>query len=389
MDGPYRVRSATLSTVTFERNPHWNILTRPALNQITLHYYPTDPQLLSAVQSGQVDLSQGFQEIDIAKGILPLSSLGGLKLKLYPTAGIEHLEPNLLGRTVGRKHLNFLTNVKVRQALNLVINRSAMLNGAQSALDFPPSAIRELPAYGPEMPGRFDGLAVHGMWDPIKGRFVTSPQVADANKLLNEAGWPVRTNGWRYRTRCKASAPGCQLLLEFLVPKLYFNRLWEATFLAQEWKQIHVQVHINSYEWGIGNLLASYNESGPCARGWFDLCLFAQLPGTDPQTDFQLVFPSDRSARLNVQNHKRPRVTDLNFPGVRDGLIDHVFAVAPHSYDLMRRRALYREWQVEVAKKAYWIPLFQQPLIVVQRKAVANFAPAPAGAEWNPWELGS
>ena len=377
VDGPYRVESATASTVTFERNPEWHILTRPAFSHVAVNYYATDPALLSAVSSGQVDLSQDFQEVDISKGIITLP-LHNLSFRLFPTGGLEHLEPNLLGRSVGGSRVNLLSDVRVRQALSLAIDRRDLLH---TALKFPLSATKSLPAYGPEMPGRFDGLAVRGAWDPLKHRYVTTPYYGDADKLLTMAGWHLRGT-YRYRDDCKSSGPGCRLYVEMLVPKLYFNRLNEANTIAKYWKNVGVRVDINAGQWGIGNLVAPYEQSGPCAHGWFDLCLFAQVPGTDPQTDFQYVFPSDRIARV------KKGITDLNFAGVHDRVIDHVFATGPAIYNLGKRAQLYRQWQIAVTKSAYWIPLFQQPLIVIQRKAIAHFEPSPAGAEWNPWALG-
>jgi ABC-type transport system substrate-binding protein len=383
VSGPYQATTSSSTSVTFTRNPEWHILSRPAYAEVVVRSYATDPEMFAAATGGQIDLSQGYQVLDFVGGVLS-GSLSGLAMRLFPLGGLEHLEPNITGRYVGHNAIRYLTDPRVREALNLVIDRRKLLH---TALDIPWAMTANLPAFGPEIPGRFDGVAVKGTWDPINSRFVSAAgRIAntDARRLLDEAGWHMRSDGWRYHDGCRASTPGCRLDMTFLVPKVYFNRLREAQFVAQEWKRaLGVKVFLDASQWGIGNLVASYEENGPCARGWFDLCLFAQLPGTDPQTDFQFEFPSDRIARLA----RHPRITDLNFTGVRDRFIDHIFAEAPTVYDLAKRAALYRAWQIRVAKNADWIPLFQQPFIVLQRETIRGFNPSPTGPEWDPWAL--
>ena len=389
VDGPYRVSASTGSALTLIRNPFWAILSRPAYASVRVSQFVSDSDLLNAVQSGTVDLAQGFDIADIAKGVIDPHHLGSLRLRFFPTGGLEHLEPNLLK---GPLH-----DVRVRQALNLIIDRAALIqaslancsprNSAQGGC-IPLAAAKRLVAYGPEVSGRFDGQAVPGAWDPIKHRFVTKPQWSDANKLLAEAGWKLQ-GGLRYKASCRVLAR-CQLSLHVLVPKTYVDRIAEAQYLQTPWGRrgstakhpyLGVRTRLNFTQWSVGNLIAPYKQNGPCAQGHFDLCLFAQLPGYDPQTDFQLEFTSSHIAE------KYKGITDLNFPGIDDREIDHIFAVAARTFDLAKRRQLYREWQLRVAKRAYWIPLYQQPLVVLQRKPVSGFQPSSWGAEWNPWDL--
>lgn len=388
VSGPFKVQSSSSTSIQLIRNPDWSILSPPPFASVTIDSYASDNSLLAAAEDGKVDLAQGFGTTDLAKGIISAGSLPrGLALRFYPTGGIEHLEPNLLATPPRGEAVSPLANVKVRQALNLAIDRQTLV---EKSLNIPPGQTANLIAYGPEMPGRFDGLAVPGVWDPIKRRYVTTPQPADALKLLSEAGWRLDGTMLR-RTGCTKSGSACKLQLLMLVPRAYQQRIQESKYLQTVWghrnsydpQGLGVHTVLNFREWSIGNMIAPYRERGACARGWFDFCLFAELPGYDPQTDFQLEFTSNHIARIK----KHPAETDLNYPGIQDPRLDRIFAQAATTYDLQTRRELNREWQIIVAKQAYWIPLYQQPLIVIEHAQVRNFDPTVRGAEWNPWAL--
>ena len=158
---------------------------------------------------------QGFNIADISKSILVPSQIGGqLHLEFFPTGGVEHLEPNL-DPSAPLQKVDPLASLKVRQALSLVVVRSAAL---EKGLGIPAADIKPLVAYSPEAPGRFDGLAVPGVWDPIKRRFVTTPQPADAAKLLDQAGYRLQ-NGIRYDPGCTTDTANCEMAIQILVPK--------------------------------------------------------------------------------------------------------------------------------------------------------------------------
>lgn len=372
VDGPYLVRSASASLVTFEPNPHWNLFGRPAFRRVTVQTFATDKDLMSAQQRGAVQMSQGYNDVDFARKVIVPARLGSMRMRLLPLQGVEHLEPNLLGR--------YLNDVRVRQALSLAIDRARL---TAYSLQMPIGLAKNLVAYTPESPGRFDGLSVDGVWDPIQHRFVPGPRPDDARRLLAEAGWILHTNGLRYRRGCPPSVSGCQLDLLLLAPKENPVRLREAQTLATEWRGVGVNTNIDDVHWSLGNLLASFDQRGPCAHGSDDLCLFAQSPGIDPQTDFQLEFTSNHIARKTLY----PSQADINYPGVRDPRLDRIFARAPRTYDLEARARLYRRWQIEVAKNVYWIPLYRQPLIIILRRTIRNLKPSPVAVEWNPWAL--
>src|SRR5579872_2708034 len=284
VDGPFQVTRVAGSAITMTRNPFWHILSTPGFASVQVTTYPTDPALLSAVESGAVGMAQGFDIMDFRKGIIDAGKLGGLKLRLYPTGGLEHLELNVRPRRP-------LSDVRLRQALSLAIDRAALVAGS---LGIPLSDARKLVAYGPEFPGRFDGQAVSGIWDPIRNRFVVGPSLADANSLLYRAGHPLASE-FRF---------GGRTLFTLLIPKTYQDRITAAqNYLQKLWGRrgagtnyLGIKTKLDFTQYAIGNLIAPYKQHGPCAQGKIGMCDFAQLPGYDPQTDFQLEFTSSHDS---------------------------------------------------------------------------------------------
>lgn len=388
VDGPYQVLSSTTTTTTFAPNPHWTIMSRPGYKRVVFEAFQKDSDMIAAQRSGQVQISQGYFNLDFFRRILNPSNLAGLHFRLLPFGGVEHLEPNLLGRWQpdpahpGKYVFTaFLRDPRVRQAISLAIDRKQLL---MSVFGLSASQATPLVAYGPENPGRFDGIAVHGAWDPIKQRFVTSPQLADARRLLEMAGWRLRANGLRYRnSSCDPSHVGCELNLLLLAPNQDAARLQETIQLGADLRKVGINLISDVLHWGMGNLIASYRERGPCSRGWDDVCLFAQVAGFDPQTDYQFEFSSSHIARLK----KTPQRTDINYTGVRDPIINSIFGQSADSYRLRARARLYRQWQVEVARNADWISIFHRPVIMIVRGRVRNLDPSAGGLEWNPWAL--
>ncbi len=371
VDGPYQPVSSSTSQVSFVRNPHWTALGRPAFARVVIRVYKTDTAMLAAEKSGAIEISQGYSLTDFFRGTLTPQNTKGLQVHLLPEGGIEHLEPNL-----GREPLN---QPRVRQALSLDINRTELV---EQALGISPSEAAKLAWFSPESAGRFDGIAVKGAWDPLRNRFESGPHPGDAARLLTMAGWKLRSDGFRYRGNCSATVVGCELTVQLFAPWKDPVRFQESLSLIAMWNTLGVKtVLVNT--WPIGSMLSSFQENGACSRGYDNLCLFAQNPEYDPQTDYSLEFTSNHVARWKAH----PTSVDINYAGVNDSVLNRIFAVAPTTYNLAARAQLYGEWQTRVVRLAYWIVLFARPETVITRSPLRNFSPTPTAVEWNPWAL--
>jgi ABC-type transport system substrate-binding protein len=411
VDGPFEAvgLDSGHDTLTLRRNPYWTILARPGYSEVDFEGFDNNQDLLRAQLSDpDMQISQNYSMTGAGRGLTPLAD--GLTPVIVPDEGIEHLEPNIPGRcqqySGSRVGLPLpscevhrgtavlpgvitrpLENMKVRQALSLAIDRLSLV---RQITGFGPSRAAQLEGFTPEMPGRFDRIAVRGVWDPIQQRWVMTPEVADADRLLSEAGWNYRspTDPYRYRNAtCVASAPGCQLQLLLLADKDDGLRATEAAALTDAWERIGVHLVVDQNHFATGNLIGPYGENGQCSRGYDDFCLFAELPGSDPITDFDLGFSSTHSARYVVHHGGTPNRADVNFTGEDDTRLDSIFREATRSYDLGADRSLLDRWQNVTARENYWIPLYQRPYIALVRGDVDGFAPSSRSAEWDPWAL--
>ena len=392
VDGPFKVASITPTLTTFVRNPHWSIFRHPAYSRIVVHVLRNDTALLAATKSGLIELGQNYSDLDWTRQDITPATTAGLHVVISPFNGVEHLEPNEQG--------GYFNDVRVRQAFSLAINRQKML---QDALLLPPSVARTLVATSPESPGRFDGIAVSGAWDPLKRRFVKTPQLSDARKLLESAGWTVGPGGYRYKTGCTAGAhftgntvtienkryPAKCVLDPQIVEPSDAVRVAEGLDLVTDWTALgayitpHNDVTPNPWTGSVGWMLSGLPQHGACPSFWVDSCLFAQNPQYEPQLDYGLEFTSSHIARLKAF----PQPDDINYAGIRDPRLDSIFIQGSTTYDLATRSALYRRWQVDTVRQAYWIVLFDRPQILIYRGTIKNLRPTPYAVEWNPWAL--
>jgi ABC-type transport system substrate-binding protein len=392
VNGPFTVASASPTMVTFVRNRHWTALRKPGYSRVVIHALRDDTALLAATKNGTVQLSQNYSQTDWIHKVFTPATTAGLHVLIRPMNGVEHLEPNEQGA--------YFNDVRVRQAFSLAINRQQML---EDVLHMPAPVAAKLVAYSPESPGRFDGIAAHGAWDPIQRKFVNTQQLADARKLLDMSGWHVGPGGYRYKAGCSAKANAGKDTLAIENRKYPVNcvldpqivepgdgiRLNEGLDLVKDWTAIgayitpHNDVTPNPWSGSVSWMLSTIRQHGSCPAHWVDSCLFAQNPQYDPQLDYGLEFTSDHVARMKAN----PQRSDINYAGVRDQQIDAVFSQGASTFDLPTRASLYRSWQVTTVKQAYWIVLFDRPQIIIYRGSIKNLNPSTYGLEWNPWEL--
>lgn len=392
VDGPFKVGSATPTLVTFVRNPYWSALRKPAYSRIVVHVLHNDSAMLAATKSGVVQLSQNYSELNWNRQDFNPKALAGLHVLVLPMNGVEHLEPNEQGP--------YFNDVRVRLAFSLAVNRKQML---ADILQIPGPVASKLIAFSPESPGRFDGIAVRGAWDPIKGKFVSTPQIADARRLLDSAGWHVGPGGYRYKAGCSANGqahvdtltiqgrryPAKCVLDPQIVEPTDAIRVNEGLELIKDWAAIgayitpHNDVTPNPWSGSLSWMLSTIGQHGSCPTHWVDACLFAQNPQYDPQLDYALEFTSNHVARIK----SNPQRSDINYAGIQDSQLDTVFTQGADTYNLSARAALYRSWQIKTVKQAYWIVLYDRPQIMIYRGSIRNLKPSTYGLEWNPWEL--
>jgi peptide/nickel transport system substrate-binding protein len=171
--GPYVFKSwQTGQQITFTRNPgYWDAALEPKVQTLIFKFITDATTLTNALASGAID---GTYEVPI-QGIPQLASAGKMYYGLSTNQGI--LQP------IQKTGLS--TNVKVREALSMVIDREGIAKTVFQNL-----AVPELAAVPPDSFSY--ATQQYQQWYLGVGT-PTTPNVAAARKLVEEAGNPKTT----------------------------------------------------------------------------------------------------------------------------------------------------------------------------------------------------
>ncbi|MCL5067874.1 MAG: ABC transporter substrate-binding protein [Thaumarchaeota archaeon] len=213
--GPWEVQSLSPSSeVDLVRNPYyWGNVTN--VNQIRVMVVPDSSTRLSMLQSGQADVVEGVPPSSATS----ITSAAGLKLVVTPS----ELE-RYVGFNVNVKPFN---DVRVRQALNYAVNRSALIQVVYDGYAQKPTS----PA-APNVTG----------YSAVTPFYNYNPTLA--KQLLAEAGYPNGFNATMITGNSQTS-----ILLAQAVQSMF--------------AAVGVHVSIQSYPFGteIGKLTTSENQS--------------------------------------------------------------------------------------------------------------------------------
>jgi peptide/nickel transport system substrate-binding protein len=174
--GPYRFRSWTPNDrLLMDANPGW-WGGKPTFDSVTLKFIPNSAARTAALLSGEVDLIDGVQPVDVPR----LSVAAGVHIFSIPSVRLVYLaldssrdeSPFVTDRDGRPLEKNPLRDVRVRQALSHMINRVAIVSRVLGAGEPAGQIVPDgQGGYAPELrPDAFD--------------------LSLAKRLLTEAGWP-------------------------------------------------------------------------------------------------------------------------------------------------------------------------------------------------------
>eukprot|EP01037_Dinobryon_pediforme_P005953 gene5953-6024_t len=175
--GPYRFVSFLRDDrVELAPNPEsWDA--RPQWDHVTLRFIPNNAARLAALLSGDVDAIEGVPTSDLAAvkadpKLVFAQKVSGRLVYLYVDSGRDDT-PLVTAKDGSKLPHNPLTDVRVRQALSLAINREAITQRIMAGLGYPTANLVSEKLFGHD-----PSLAVP-KYDPDA-----------AKKLLAEAGYP-------------------------------------------------------------------------------------------------------------------------------------------------------------------------------------------------------
>lgn len=277
---------------------------------------PEEASRLAAMVSGQADMTYSMPDQYLPQ----LSKIPSLEV-LRPEANLRLF---YLGFKITRENIS---DVRVRRALSMAIDRKQMVDSIYFGNGEP--AVSYIHPKTPD----FDPKAVPGFvrYDPVA-----------AGKLLDEAGWAMDSDGFRYRDGKK------------LTLRLYGFAGGRSPKVAEAaqgfWRKIGVDLQLQMWD---GTIVFS-----KLAQQDYDIWSIA-FPYSSAADALRLYFHSGNIPSPNRMNWKDPET-------------DRLLEIGGTALDPKERFEALSQVQKIVQDQALWVPLVHEGLALVVNKRVKN-----------------
>ncbi|HOK18279.1 MAG TPA: ABC transporter substrate-binding protein [Caldisericia bacterium] len=327
--GPYKIKAWVEGAyITLEPNPNWFgwVGSKPLIKEFQYKWYPDTNTLMMNIISGAIDVSLiglGTVEAENAK-----KAAKGVTFQYITSTFWEHIDINCDDP--------ILSDIRVRKALILAIDRDEI--------------VRKVHRNARNVSDNIFFLDV-ALTHPVHK--VPSYNPAEAKKLLDEAGWVLQADGYRYKD-------GKKLTLE-LSTTTRQDRKDEAVIIQKQLKDIGIDLQLKF-------LSSTYFFGTYCTHRMFQLALFAW--GGDPlEPSGYTIWHSDQipTEENNWQGQ--------NYTGIRDPELDEAIYTATHVVDPEVRKSAYQKVQARLNALLPAIPLnwFTDIYTIKSNLAMAGF----------------
>ncbi|WGV59445.1 ABC transporter substrate-binding protein [Brevibacillus brevis] len=321
--GPWKFESwKTGESITLVRNDEYKWAAPFALNQgpvrpdkFVLKFIQDNQTMMAALDSGTIDIAtvppkdakkyKDHKDFTVLEGMQPAEYFIGMNLEN-----------------------EILQDVRVRKALNLAINKDALIMADLQG--------EGVPVYGPIPPTMIG-------YDAAVEQYGYKYNAEQARQMLDEAGWKPNAQGIREKDGKTLSLT---MLVEDTNPG---HQLVQSMF-----KEIGVEVHIQKYE--------SATALEQALKGEFDL--FSTSHGSvDPDILHLLLHSS--------------QIGGLNFFRLSDQQLDSLLNKGRTTTDQVLRQQVFADIQKRIVEQAYWIPLYSAKTFVVVSNRIQGVKPNP------------
>lgn len=321
--GPWKFESwKTGESITLVRNDEYKWAAPFALNQgpvrpdkFVLKFIQDNQTMMAALDSGTIDIAtvppkdakkyKDHKDFTVLEGMQPAEYFIGMNLEN-----------------------EILQDVRVRKALNLAINKDALIMADLQG--------EGVPVYGPIPPTMIG-------YDAAVEQYGYKYNADQARQLLEEAGWKPNAQGIREKDGKTLSLT---MLIEETNPG---HQLVQSMF-----KEIGVEVYIQKYE--------SATALEQALKGEFDL--FSTSHGSvDPDILHLLLHSS--------------QIGGLNFFRLSDQQLDSLLNKGRTTTDQVLRQQVFADIQKRIVEQAYWIPLYSAKTFVVVSNRIQGVKPNP------------
>jgi peptide/nickel transport system substrate-binding protein len=351
--GPFVFQSATNDdTITFARNPNYREPDRPYLDQVIARVIPGRDATVQALAAGDLDASTFLDATNLAV----LATLSDVSVDPIPygdyalyvnascSSGPRQGDPSCPNAVLG--------DVRVRQAIELAIDKQALVRGLLADRVSVDAA-----------------LLANGVFKVDLPPSDFNPDAARA--LLDQTGWLVGADGIRAKSGVRAHLG---LLLTA------GDSLGEQTAQVVQGDLHDVGIETDIKESGT-SLGGGFAANSPFNLGNFDLALYTGINGSatvDPQMFLQSHYASDQIPDPTSQ-------TGNNWDRTLDARLDQALAVAGNTLDFSQRQAAYATASELMHADEAIIPLYPQLKVDARKSYLKGWGPANPNGDvtWN------
>lgn len=326
--GPFRFDSIdrTAQTITLVRNEKW--WGDPAkLNRIIYRVIDIDAQI-DALANGEID------EVDIGPDVNAYKraqTLNGVDIRKSGGPDFRHATINAESAV--------MSDLKVRKAFALAVDRNAIATVLLGAVDLPPAP-------------QGNHIYMHNQagYQDNSGEF-EKQDVAKANSLLEEAGWKL--NGPFRQKDAK------ELKIRLVIPSGVTQADQESRLIQQQVKAAGINVDIQTVP--SGDFFQKYIYVGN-----YDVCLFRWAGTAFPISSAKSIYIKPTTGPDGQPNLRQ------NYARVGSDEIDKLFDEATQVFDLKQAAELGNHIDSLIWQEVHSIPLYQRPQIVGVKATLAN-----------------
>jgi peptide/nickel transport system substrate-binding protein len=345
--GPFKIDEYVSDDhVTLSRNDNYRDAKagQPYLDKIVMRIVPSLDVAMQLLASGEVDVLWNPSTDKIPA----LEKMAGVKFTNPPRLGGERLYLNMAENKDGSDPTiphQILGDVKVRQAIAFAINKQRIVDQLL-----------------------FGKVGV-GTSELNTGPFACDTKgyaydMAQAKKLLDDAGWVPGADGMRVAKGAKYAPDGTKLRLKYSTTT--GDKLREDTQLlvVQDLRAIGIDAYIENMPSAV--LLGTWDAAAPRKRGNFDINQWSSNASLDPHSQMDGLWASSQ-----IPTPKNTGGT--NYSRFSDPKADAALKAAAGEVDVAKRRVLYCQLTQMAYDQANMIYLYQTTRMHAYRDRVQGW----------------
>jgi peptide/nickel transport system substrate-binding protein len=319
-------------SLTLDRNPRYREPGKPLLDEVVYTFIPSRDAEVQALAVGDIDAANFLDATYLpALGALPDAAaspapngLMELLLNASCPGGPQQGDPACPHPLLG--------DVRVRRAVELAVDKQALVRGLLADDLTPTGSILPTGPYAVDLPSQFDA--------------------GKARQLLDQAGWVVGPDGIRTKEDVRAHLTVLTAIGNTL-------NLRTAQIIESDLQSVGIETDGKQ----VPTLAGGFAAQSPLSLGAFDLAVFSRGITIDPQASLVTQFASNQVPNFRLQ-------TGGSWDRVRDPVFDQALAAAGDTLDDTQRQAAYVSLSEAVHADEAVIPLYSLPEVDARKTYV-------------------